>query len=121
MSGIFKKITTGVTQTGSKVKNIVEVNRFRVRIVQKKRDVEKEYMEIGKLVFESYQNNNATVTIEGSILDYCQKISEMQGEVNLLEAKINDAKRLKECSCGEVVSKKTKFCPICGYKFKDAV
>lgn len=119
MSEIFKKLTKGVTQTGSKVKNVVDVNRLKVKTAQQKKDLEKDYLQIGKMVFKSYQSNDETVAIEGAILDSCKQIAAKQKEINELEAKINNAKNLKECTCGEIVSKETKFCPACGYRFKD--
>ena len=121
MSEIFKRLTKGVSQTGTKVKNVVDVNRLKVKTVQQKRDLEKDYLQIGKTVFNSYLSNNERVIIEETVLDLCRRIAAKQEEVSQLEAKINDAKNLKQCPCGEVLAKGIKFCPVCGNKFTDAM
>lgn len=121
MAGIFKKLTQGVTQTGNRVRNVVDVNRLKVKTAQQKKELEKDYMQIGKIIFKSYQSNNDNITIEDAVLELCKRIGVQQKEVRQLQAKINDTKNLKQCPCGEVLSKGVKFCPICGNRFEDAI
>lgn len=117
MSEIIKKLRHGVASTGSKVKNIVDFSRFKVKIAQKEDQIEEEYREIGKLIYQSWKNKPEIVGSDAVVAEHCGKIAGINAEINEIQARINEAKKIRQCSCGEVVSLDTKFCPECGTKF----
>ena len=117
MSEFFGKFKTGIKNTGMNVKTTVDVNSCRVKAGRKKADIEEEYYNFGKRIFENYQENNGYRETAALVEEYCSKIEGMQNEVRSLEAKINEKGKKKKCPCGQTVTKDVKFCPCCGHKF----
>ena len=117
MSEFFGKFKTGIKNAGMNVKKTVDVNSCRVKAGRKKADIEEEYYNFGKRIFENYQENNGYRETAALVEECCIKIEGMQNEVSALEAKINENGKKKKCFCGKTVPKAVKYCPFCGYKF----
>ena len=117
MGEFFSKFKTGIKNTGNNVKKTVDVNSCRLKAGRKKAEIEEEYYNFGKRVFENYQDNKGYQEIKTLVEEYCRKIEGMQNEIRSLESKIKEKRKRKKCPCGEAVPADVKFCPFCGQKF----
>ncbi len=117
MNEFFGKLKTGIKNTGINVKKTVDVSSFRLKAGRTRAEIEEEYYNFGKRIFENYQNTKGFQEVETVAEEFCRKIEGMQNEVSSLDAKIQEKKKRKKCPCGETVPSNTKFCPFCGHKF----
>lgn len=121
MSEILAKFKRGVSGTGAKVKGLVDVSKLKIRVAQKEDLIEEEYKQIGKLVYQNWRKSGSPQEQEAGVAEICQRINGVREEIDELNNRINEAKGIKECSCGELVSLETKFCPECGRKIEGDV
>lgn len=116
----LNKFKKGVAEAGTLAKVTVEVNRLKLQISNKKKEVQEQYSRIGETVFHIRQQGESEASL-AAIDEYCAKIVEIQGEMKQLELKINELSNEKICGCGKVLDLDAKFCVSCGNKFEEAV
>lgn len=125
MSGFLDKFKKGAAEAGEKAKVLLEVNKIKLQITQKQKEIDDEYKKIGELVFKAYQNET-TEDSNGAIEECCkncikkrEEIQEMEDKVRELnEEKTYGASDDKTCpTCGKLVGSERKFCPACGHNF----
>ncbi|MGM1046667.1 MAG: zinc-ribbon domain-containing protein [Bacillota bacterium] len=112
------KFKAGVAEAGSKAKTLVDINRLKLQNNSKKSDIEEQYQEIGKLVFDSIEEGSWPLTKE-QLKPQINQILQLKWEIeqNLLQIKnLGDEKICK--SCGNQVSINDRFCSKCGYTFE---
>lgn len=112
------KFKAGVVEAGSKAKTLVDINRLKLQNNGKKSDIEQQYQEIGKFVFDSIEEGNWPPRKE-QLAPQIQQILQLKWEIeqNLLQIKnLGDEKACK--SCGTQVSINDRFCSKCGYTFE---
>ncbi|UNK19952.1 zinc ribbon domain-containing protein [Paenibacillus sp. N3/727] len=112
------KFKAGVTEAGSKAKTLVEINRLKLQNNSKKSDIEQQYQEIGKLVFDSIEEGSWPLTKE-QLEPQINQIMQLKCEIdqNLLQIiNLGDEKKCK--SCGNLVSVNDRYCSKCGYTFE---
>jgi len=112
------KLKKGVTEAQTKVTVTVEVNRLRMQISSKKKDIESEYRRIGEAYFANFTGTEKK-DIEPLLNSHCENIVAIQKEIREIEEKIKEINNEKSCECGKIVPRETKFCPSCGHKFED--
>ena len=114
----FDKLKKGVSEAQTKVTVTVEVNRLRMQISSKKKDIESEYRKIGEAYFANFTATEKK-DIAALLDSHCENILAIQKEIREIEEKIKEINNEKSCECGKIVPRETKFCPSCGHKFED--
>lgn len=110
------KMKKGLTEAGSKAKEMVDVGRLSLQIDHKRKELEQLYAKIGEKTFQCVQANDM-VNLEADVEGFCREIIQKRHEISELEQNISDIKNKKTCSCGQSVPIEAKFCPFCGNKF----
>lgn len=121
MSNFLEKFKSGVSEASNRAKVMVDVNRLKLQIAQKHKEICEEHEIIGQIVYELFEHQE-TENLEERVTEHCQKIYDMKKEIGELELKILDLNEEKECpACKKVVPIDSKFCPSCGYRFPEVV
>lgn len=115
----FDKLKTGVTEAGNKAKNAVEVNRLKLQNHGKQKEIEQQYMEIGRAVFESMKHRESVDTT--ALQPAYEQIIKLQEEIQLNQLQIAAISDEKQCGCGQLVPVQARFCPGCGHHFAEVM
>lgn len=118
MNNLFDKFKKGVSDAGNKAKTMVDINKIKMQISQKSKEIMVEYKNIGEIVYKSFREDTLE-NIGELIQDRCRMIIEREEEIRQLNQKIEEISNEKECVCGKIVPLDTTFCPSCGYKFEE--
>ena len=114
--GWGKKITETVDVVGKKTNELVEIQKLRGQISNLEKNIDKCYIELGKMMFEAYQDGE---DICDEAKAYCEEITGSAVLIEEYKAEIVEIKGLKTCeNCGEPVADDVVFCPKCGKKIK---
>ena len=111
----FDKLKTGVSEAGNKAKSAVEVNRLKLQNHGKQREIEQQYMEIGRAVFEAMKQRESINT--DALQPSYDQIIKLQEEIQQNQMQIAAISDEKQCACGQLVPIQAKFCPACGQHF----
>lgn len=102
-------ITSGVSSTANKAKDITDQTKLSSEINSKKKELNGVYAQIGKNYVEGWD--------AASLEQLKNSAIELSKIVDALVDKLNDAKGLKKCECcGETIDNASVFCPHCGGK-----
>ncbi|WP_314587594.1 zinc ribbon domain-containing protein [Paenibacillus terrigena] len=113
----FKK---GVAEAGTLAKVTVEVNRLKLQISNKRKEIQEYYLKIGEAMFQIRQEEGSEAKLT-SIDEWCAQILSIQADMKDLELKIKELSNEKTCSCGKVLPLDAKFCVSCGHKFEEVI
>ena len=112
-----KKITDTVDVVGKKTNEVVEIQKLRGQISSLERETAGCYEELGRILFEKYENHEE-LPEEAEAL--CDTIAANMVLITEYENEIADMKGQQKCpSCGAVVKNDMNFCPKCGAKVKE--
>ena len=112
----FNKLKKGVSDTTALAKVTVEINRLKLQVSSKKKEISEFQTNIGVLVYEQYTD---TVDRQDEIAAICDQIQEKYSEIETILEKIGELSDEKKCVCGSTVARSTRFCPECGHKFTE--
>lgn len=99
---------------GAKVNEGASVLKLKFDLTRVKKDIKKEYQEIGEKYYISQKCPEVTFDCSKQI----ENINFFNDQIDTLETKIAEAKKLKRCMvCNNFVDNKSEYCPICGNKF----
>lgn len=116
------KLKGGVTEAGNKAKLLVEINRLKVVNIGKQNEIDKQYKEIGKLVYENESAGTQGVEWEAfkeRLEPAMMNIQQLKWEIeqNLQQiANLSDTRPCKRC--GSMVAIGLRECPKCGHTFE---
>ena len=110
----LNKLKKGVSDTTALAKVTVEVNRLKLQVSSKKKEITELHTSIGTLVYEQFAE---AVDREKEILSLCTQIQDKHFEIAAIREKIEELSDEKKCVCGGTVSRSARFCPECGHKF----
>ena len=114
--GWGKKITDTVDVVGKKTNDMVEIQKLRSRISSLEKGIEKNYVELGKMVFAKYQDKEALSESEKAL---CEEITGSAVLIEEYENEIADIRGMKKCpSSGAASSADTAYCPKGGTKLE---
>ncbi|MDR0268536.1 zinc ribbon domain-containing protein [Paenibacillus sp.] len=113
----FDKLKSGVAEAGNKAKTAVEVNRLKMQNSTKQKEIEQEYQQIGKMVFDSLQQESMCTPEQ--LQPMMDRIMQLKDEIQLNQHQINVISDEKKCACGHVVPIAARFCPECGNQFME--
>ncbi len=116
----FEKIKRGVKKTAQKAKevsgNVVETAKYKLKLSEIKSNIEDKYIEIGKLVYNSGENEDITSKLE----TLCDEISALKASENDIKEAVDEIMNKKSCPfCSASVDKDFTFCPKCGKSFDE--
>ncbi len=115
---VGKKISDTLTETagtvGKKTEEIVSVQKLKSQIRTLQRSNEREYMDIGKMIYEKFQSGGE---ISGEYAAICEEIQKREQEIEDAMKQIAEIKGIGVCSnCQTALDKGMAFCPTCGQK-----
>lgn len=101
----------GCKMASKKISEIEEETKNRLSIVEKEKEVDKLFKELGKKVYKSYINKEKADTKE-----ICKEIDQILEEKTNLENNVLKLKDLVVCeNCHNTIDVTCTFCPYCGY------
>lgn len=111
-----KKIGETATDTYNVVVDksgkMIEDTKSKIAISEKENQIEDIYMEIGKTVYDMYQQGE---DVGEKFKTEVEKIDALKKEIAEINIKILASKGLKTCNeCGKIISADSQFCPNCG-------
>jgi hypothetical protein len=123
LDNLSKKIGSVAEVAADKAKDLSEIAKLNVKIASEQKQIESQYIEIGKLVFDTYKDDP-----ESPVAGQCRKIVASQNVIAECNAKIEQIKgenaqqagaapqaKARYCSnCGAAIPDGCKFCPSCG-------
>jgi NADH pyrophosphatase NudC (nudix superfamily) len=112
----FDKLKRGVSDTTALAKVTVEVNRLKLQISSKKKEIIELQTNIGILVYEQFTDS---VDRQEEISLICARIQEKHFDMDMIREKIDALSDEKKCVCGITLARSTRFCPECGHKFPE--
>jgi hypothetical protein len=112
LDGITKKVGDAA-KTAAKVSgDMVESTKLSMTISSEEDKIKKIYTEIGKILYEEYENDQR---FNESIDGLCEQIVEIQKNIDNLKTKMSALKKVRVCpNCKSEVEISSKFCPKCG-------
>lgn len=104
-----KKLTDTM---GKKANEAIDVSKLKLSASQIQADIRKTYEKLGEIVYKSSLTHADT----DKIVKMCTKeLDELFDELEKVNNKINDIKRLKKCrKCGYGIPSDAMFCAKCG-------
>lgn len=114
----FSKFTKSVENSAKSVAKksggVMESSKLNKEVASEEDRINKNYMEIGKLVFAKFKEGESFGEDLGSL---CSEIVEIQENIEDLKEKIAFLKNMKLCpNCRREMDINTSFCPDCGTK-----
>jgi RNA polymerase subunit RPABC4/transcription elongation factor Spt4 len=114
---IFDRMKQGASEAARKVEQTVEIQKLKAQISAKDKEMDKLYTRIGQAVFRGYSEGDIAKS-EEEVVDYCEELSGLTQDIELIREKIKSIKLEKSCGeCGKVVPVGVSYCPDCGKKF----
>lgn len=113
------KIVSETTETvGKKTEVLVEVQKLKSQIRTMERANSRDYEDIGKIVFDQFQDG---AVIDGECKELCDEIEKREETIKELEVKIADIQGKDQCDvCGSHIDKNAVYCSNCGAKVDKA-
>ncbi len=107
------------SNVSSKTKTVVEVSNINGQIKACEDQLNRTYLEIGKLYYEQHKNDS---TYDEGMAEKIAKVDEAFDAIAQLREQLNRAKGTVNCSsCGAVIPAGTVFCSKCGNKVEAEV
>jgi len=116
---MFNELTRAVTDTAKSAakmsSDMVEVTRLTVAISAEEDKIDKQFYEIGKKVYENYDEKKEIA--DNEVSDLCAAVKDMERNITEMKTRIFSLKKIKECpSCKEILDLDMVFCYKCGEK-----
>lgn len=116
---VAKKTEEAVGVVAKKTEETVEIQKVKNQIRGLERSNEKDFAEIGKIVYEHYQKAKVT---DADFAELCEAIAAREESIDQYKKQVAELKGLDVCpSCKEHVDADTAYCPKCGTKIEREV
>ncbi|MFF2093820.1 hypothetical protein [Paenibacillus sp. NPDC058174] len=96
------KVKAGVVEAGNKAKTVMEINKLKLQNNSKLNEIERQYREIGKLVFETKQQDASVKVSSDELEPFVNTIKGLQEEIE------HNLKEIKFLSDDNVIVEKAK-------------
>jgi len=117
LEGLGKKLTETAGVVSNKAGEVVEVQRIRNQIHTLSRSNERDYRDIGTMIYDKYK---AGEVIDPEMACICEEIAKREEVAAELEKLLADVKGEALCPvCKKTVGKDMIFCPYCGAKLPE--
>lgn len=113
---VVKKTGEAASVVAKKTEETVEIQKLQSQIRVLKRNNERDFRDIGKMVYERYQKKEE---INEEYVELCEAITERKKSIEDYKSQIAKIKGLDVCpNCGEHVESNVSFCSKCGTKLE---
>ena len=100
-----------------KTKDVLDTTKYTYTIGEIKNRKKECLAELGEKLYTEYKNGTE---FEGDILKICERIDELQTEIDEVKEKIVAIKEGTLCTeCGEILPKESTFCSKCGTRIEE--
>lgn len=118
MKSFFEDLGRKIGETAETVTNkageAVEVQRLKNQIRTLERGNERDYMDLGKMVYDHYKEGEV---VDAEAIGICEAIQNREESIGKYEQQISDVKGDVTCDgCGKSVARDMAYCPYCGAK-----
>lgn len=114
LEDLGKRIEETVEIVGNKANEAMETQKLKNQIRTLERDNEKDYVELGKIFYKKFQNDEVVCEEAGPL---CEAIGNRDECIQECKDLIAEAKGDMECAaCGKSIAKDMAYCPYCGEK-----
>lgn len=108
-----------VDVVAKKAEETVEVTKIKSRIGTMERSNERDYKDIGKMIYEKYKKGES---VGDEFAELCEAISEREAGISEAKEEIARLKGMDVCpQCEAHLEAGMTFCPKCGAKIDDEV
>lgn len=108
-----------VDVVAKKAEETVEVTKIKSRIGTMERSNERDYKDIGKMIYEKYKKGEP---VGDEFAELCEAISEREASISEAKEEIAHLKGMDVCpQCEAHLEAGMTFCPKCGAKIDDEV
>lgn len=113
---VAKKTEEAVEVVAKKTEETVEVQKVKSQIRVLERSNERDFQDIGKIVYERYQKGKV---IDTEFIELCEAISTREDSIENYKKQMAEIKGLDVCpNCKAHVEANVVFCPKCGAKIE---
>lgn len=114
IKNITKKVTETAKVAAKKSGDMVELTKLKMNISSEEDKIEKEYVQMGKIVFETYEKGEK---VGEEFEAHCEKIVSYRENINAMKDQILKLRNVKVCpECGAELESEVLFCAKCGMK-----
>ena len=116
LNDVGRAVSNTMDTVSRKTGELVEVQKIRSQIGTLEKDIEKSYIQLGKMVYGKFQEN---AEIDEEMRRVCEEISKDCAAIEQYEDEIATVKGMKRCpGCKAVLPQDTAYCPKCGTKLE---
>lgn len=112
---LLQRIKDSASRVTEKAQGSVEAGKLNSQIADIEREMEVEFMKMGRLFYEGYRLRDMSEA-EGKMVELSRICAKHQEAIDGLRARIAELKNERLCACGEVIALSANFCPHCGRK-----
>lgn len=116
--GFFEETITKAKEfaakTGEVAEDVIEVQKLKLKLANKKNELRKNYELLGQYVYNEKANNDDNAEAISALVE---TIRDQKNEIDELTKELALSKGGKLCSCGEVNTESAQFCHKCGKEF----
>ncbi|KAA8997231.1 zinc ribbon domain-containing protein [Paenibacillus spiritus] len=116
---LLQRLKDGANRVSEKATNSVEIGKLNSRIAEIEREMDMEFLRMGRIFYEGYRGRDLTLA-EGRMTELARTCSKHQEKIDDLRVRIAELKNERLCACGYVASMDARFCPQCGRKLESA-
>lgn len=117
MMSFLNKMKSGMNQVKDKAAQTVEITRLSSQISSIHKERGSQLEKLGEIVHQANQRGRMQESIE-QIQQHSNAITQVELEIESLEAQLLRVKGGKQCNCGAVIPAESRFCNTCGSEFK---
>ncbi|BCG57033.1 zinc ribbon domain-containing protein [Paenibacillus sp. URB8-2] len=114
---LLQRIKDGANRVSEKAQNSVEIGKLNSQISDIEREMEMEFMKMGKIFYEGYRSRDLSLA-EGKMTEMSRSCLRLQDKIDALRSRIAELKNERLCKCGYIVALDANFCPHCGRKLE---
>lgn len=114
----LQRIKDGASRVSEKAQSSVEIGKLNGNITDIEREMEIEFMKMGKIFYEGYRAKDLSLA-EAKMVEHSRSCLNLQEQINDLRYRIAELKNERLCACGHVVALDANFCPSCGRKLEE--
>ena len=111
----LQRIKDGANRVSEKAQNSVEIGKLNGHISDIEREMDIEFMKMGKIFYEGYRSKDLSLA-EGKMVELSRNCLKLQEQIDEIRFRIAELKNERLCECGNVVALDANFCPKCGRK-----
>ena len=116
---VAKKTEEAVEVVAKKTEETVEVQKLKSQIRVMERNNERDFQDMGKMVYERYQKEEE---VDPEFVEFCEAIKERETSIEEYKKQVAEIKGLDVCpKCKVHVEANATFCPKCGAKIEEDV